>query len=98
MKRIPRIKRCPFCGAVPVVQPWHGGLGRETLIECVECDCYVKPWTVGNTPEGALWRWNQRACGGGKADRYADVVEESRKRVDLTDDQVERLKVDVDAL
>jgi hypothetical protein len=52
---------CPFCGATPVAEPWHGGGRRKIMISCENEGCDVEPAITGETPEEALRRWNRRA-------------------------------------
>jgi len=63
MTRIP-IKPCPFCGAAPVVRPWHGGPKTKRMIACEnEAGCYVLPKITGRTRGVAVQCWNQRDDG-----------------------------------
>jgi len=55
-----RLKRCPWCGTYPVVEPWHGGGPEKTAIGCVSTRCHVCPSTVAETPEQAMRQWNNR--------------------------------------
>jgi len=53
---------CPFCGAIPEAEPWHGGGWRQTIISCQNNElCYVHPMLTGETPKQAIARWNHRA-------------------------------------
>lgn len=51
---------CPFCGACPAIQPWHGGPTSKRRLGCVNVDCHVAPAVTGNTRRIALERWNSR--------------------------------------
>jgi len=52
---------CPFCGAMPTMEPWHGGGPRKRLISCVNENCPVEPSVSGETPAKAIAKWNHRA-------------------------------------
>lgn len=54
-------KSCPFCGAQPTIQPWHGGRPRKRLVACVNEGCVVSPSVAGATRQSALEKWNRRA-------------------------------------
>ena len=57
----PTILPCPFCGAQPVVEPWHGAHPDTTMIGCQnDAACHALPNVVGDTKEEAIARWNQR--------------------------------------
>lgn len=51
---------CPFCGEIPVAQPWHGGGPRKTCIGCDNDQCDARPEVCDETPEMALRQWNHR--------------------------------------
>ena len=51
---------CPWCGAVPVVAPWHGGGKRKTMVACDNDTCEVRPGMCGATRKEAVARWNTR--------------------------------------
>jgi len=54
-------KPCPWCGAQPTIQPWHGGRPTKKMVACDNEDCYVSPRVSGETRRAALERWNTRA-------------------------------------
>lgn len=54
-------KSCPFCGAQPTIQPWHGGRPTKKMISCDSEDCDVAPNVTGETRREALARWNTRS-------------------------------------
>jgi hypothetical protein len=53
-------KPCPWCGAQPSIQPWHGGRPTKKMICCDNPDCAVSPLVAGETRREALVRWNTR--------------------------------------
>lgn len=59
-KRISQPLPCPFCGAIPVIQPWHGGGKRKRMVTCDNDDCWVGPSVTGSTRQRAVARWNWR--------------------------------------
>jgi len=52
---------CPFCGAMPIIERWHGGGPLKRLISCINEDCDVSPSVTGQRPAEAIARWNHRA-------------------------------------
>lgn len=55
-------KSCPFCGAQPTIQPWHGGGPRKRLVACANEECTVSPQVSGSTAGRALKAWNRRTA------------------------------------
>ncbi len=51
---------CPFCGAYPEIQPWHGGAKTKRLIGCSNEYCFVAPGVTGRTRRIAINHWNRR--------------------------------------
>ena len=54
-------KRCPFCGSMPAIEPWHGGPKSKRMIHCESEECYVNPGVTGKTAAEAVEKWNERA-------------------------------------
>lgn len=52
---------CPWCGASPTIQPWHGGKPTKRMISCSSLDCEVSPGVTGETEREAVERWERRA-------------------------------------
>lgn len=51
---------CPFCGAPPQVQFWHGGRPSKRLVSCSGVECDVNPMVTGETRREAVERWSRR--------------------------------------
>lgn len=56
-----KMDTCPFCGEVPLAEPWHGGRPRKTMVSCQNITCPAAPEVCGETPEAALSYWNERS-------------------------------------
>lgn len=52
---------CPFCGASPEIQFWHGGGPNKRLVSCPGYECDVRPAVSGETESEAVARWERRA-------------------------------------
>jgi hypothetical protein len=57
------LKSCPWCGASPTIEPWHGGRPTKRLISCGDPDneCDVRPMVTGETEREAIDRWERRS-------------------------------------
>ena len=53
---------CPFCGAVPTIEPWHGGKKTKRMVACDSEACYVAPSVTGETFREAVDKWNMRSA------------------------------------
>jgi sarcosine oxidase delta subunit len=53
--------QCPFCGASPEIEYWHGGGPNKRMISCRSDDCHVNPMVTGETEREAIERWERRA-------------------------------------
>lgn len=54
---------CPFCGAAPVMEYWHGGGSMKRIVSCQnDSGCEVLPNVTGQSPEKAAAAWNRRAA------------------------------------
>lgn len=53
---------CPFCGAHPTIEPWHGGKPTKRMVSCDNDDCAVCPSVSGETEREAITRWNLRSA------------------------------------
>lgn len=58
---VPSLRPCPFCGATPQQEPWHGGAPTKVRISCSDDHCDIQPAVTGETPAAAAERWNRRA-------------------------------------
>jgi len=52
---------CPFCGKIPIIEPWHGGAKTKRRVGCDPNECDVAPAVAGSTRKRAVARWNKRA-------------------------------------
>ena len=56
-----KIKRCPFCGGLPVKSSNDNGEGfMDAWIECVNIKCEINPHVSDPNMHSALEFWNQR--------------------------------------
>jgi len=55
------LTQCPFCGASPEIEYWHGGGPNKRLIRCSSDNCDVIPSVTGETEREAIARWERRA-------------------------------------
>lgn len=56
----PDARRCPWCGELPIIEPWHGGGPRTHRIGCDTETCVVAPSAVASTRAKAIAVWNDR--------------------------------------
>jgi len=59
-KRKKGLLGCPFCGATPTIEPWHGGGPSKRMVMCGNEDCEVSPQVTGKTRKEAIAHWNRR--------------------------------------
>lgn len=55
------LKDCPFCGASPEIQYWHGGGPNKRMISCANADCDVNPSVTGENERAAIAKWERRS-------------------------------------
>lgn len=55
------LTQCPFCGASPEIQYWHGGGPNKRHIACSNQDCEVNPGVTGENERAAIAKWERRA-------------------------------------
>jgi len=55
------MRNCPFCGAPPQIEKWHGGGPMYRLVSCSNEYCHVGPGVCGSTVGRALKAWNTRS-------------------------------------
>lgn len=55
------LKDCPFCGASPLIEYWHGGKPSKRMISCSGMSCDVHPSVTGETEREAVERWERRS-------------------------------------
>lgn len=55
------LAQCPFCGAPPQIEFWHGGEPQKRLISCSGDDCEISPSVTGETLRSAIVKWERRA-------------------------------------
>ena len=53
-------KPCPFCGAIPGIEPWHGAGPQKKMVWCRNLSCHVGPMVTGRTRTVAVRYWNKR--------------------------------------
>jgi hypothetical protein len=51
---------CPFCGEIPLIEPWHGGGPKKRMVNCINETCHVQPAVSGSTRLHAIRKWNYR--------------------------------------
>lgn len=54
------LKGCPFCGASPEIEYWHGGGPNKRMIACRNEDCDASPGVTGEDERVAIMRWERR--------------------------------------
>lgn len=59
-----KVLPCPFCGTLPIIEPWHGGRPTKKMISCDNLHCAVAPQVTGQNKSEAVERWNKRAPSG----------------------------------
>lgn len=58
--RYVHVYQCPFCGEMPIAEPWHGGSPSKVLIQCVYERCPANPQVSGESHIKAERGWNER--------------------------------------
>lgn len=53
------LRSCPWCGASPEIQFWHGGKPSKRMISCSGDDCEVSPMVTGETEREAIAHWER---------------------------------------
>ncbi len=54
------IKHCPFCGAQPTIEKWHGGGPKKVMVHCEDDACKVQPQVTGENRIAGIAAWNFR--------------------------------------
>ena len=57
----PSVPVCPFCGAQPTIERWHGGGPQKHMVSCRNASCYVRPNVTGGSRYYAIRNWSIRA-------------------------------------
>ena len=54
------LKGCPWCGHIPIVEPWHGGSPTKHMVGCQYYQCPANPSVTAETKRKAINTWNRR--------------------------------------